>query len=121
MDALPPFRRGDHGESIKELQRVLTARGFDAGVADGIFGARTEAAVRAFQATFVTGIADERTLAALARPPQPVPIAARVTADIVARMFHPLTPRQNIERYLPLVLDALVAEGLGDKDRKSVV
>lgn len=34
-----------------ELQEILAARGFDPGVADGIVGARTQAAIRAFQGT----------------------------------------------------------------------
>lgn len=34
-----------------ELQEILTTRGFDPGAADGIVGARTQAAIRAFQGT----------------------------------------------------------------------
>lgn len=37
--------------NIKQLQRKLTEFGFDAGVADGIWGANTEAALNAFLAT----------------------------------------------------------------------
>ncbi|PID35370.1 MAG: hypothetical protein CR958_00585 [Rhodobacterales bacterium] len=33
----------------KDLQRRLTARGFDAGAADGVIGKSTEAAIRAYQ------------------------------------------------------------------------
>ena len=33
----------------KRLQQRLTARGYDAGVADGVIGAKTEAAIRAYQ------------------------------------------------------------------------
>lgn len=36
-------------EDRKALQRGLTQRGFDAGTADGVFGKKTEAAIRAFQ------------------------------------------------------------------------
>lgn len=44
----PTLRRGDTGEDVRTLQRLLSARGRML-VADGDFGARTEAAVRAFQ------------------------------------------------------------------------
>ncbi|MEH2179030.1 peptidoglycan-binding protein [Nostoc sp.] len=37
------------GEDVKALQRVLNAKGFNAGKVDGEFGPDTEAAVRAFQ------------------------------------------------------------------------
>lgn len=36
-------------ESIKSIQHALARRGFDPGVVDGIWGRRTETAVRAFQ------------------------------------------------------------------------
>jgi N-acetyl-anhydromuramyl-L-alanine amidase AmpD len=49
-DAPPMLRRGDEGSFVMRLQRLLRARGFDAGQADGIFGPATERAVSAFQA-----------------------------------------------------------------------
>ena len=38
------------GEEMTALQRILTARGYDVGEADGILGAKTRVAVRAEQA-----------------------------------------------------------------------
>ena len=43
------MRRGDTGDEIKELQRQLRLAGQDTGPLDGIFGPKTEAAVKAFQ------------------------------------------------------------------------
>ena len=43
------LRRGTKGEDVKALQKVLNARGFNAGIVDGDFGPKTEAAVKAFQ------------------------------------------------------------------------
>lgn len=47
----PPLARVDTGERVRQLQDALKHASFDCGVSDGIFGARTEAAVRALQAT----------------------------------------------------------------------
>lgn len=41
---------GDRGNSVRDLQNQLRAKGFDPGSADGIFGNRTADAVRRFQA-----------------------------------------------------------------------
>ena len=63
------LRRGDRGEDVKVLQRALKRAGYDAGTIDGIFGSRTETAVRAFQRAnglTVDGIVGPRTWAALA-------------------------------------------------------
>ena len=46
----PPDANGLTLEDRKTLQRKLTAAGHDAGDADGVIGARTEEAIRAFQA-----------------------------------------------------------------------
>jgi len=43
------LRRGAKGEAVRRLQSALNRLGFDAGAADGVFGPKTEAAVRAFQ------------------------------------------------------------------------
>ncbi len=46
----PTLRRGSRGEAVARLQEALTGAGFDTDGADGVFGAGTEAAVKAFQA-----------------------------------------------------------------------
>jgi peptidoglycan hydrolase-like protein with peptidoglycan-binding domain len=45
----PTLRRGMTGSAVRDLQTRLAAKGFDVGAIDGAFGARTEAAVIAFQ------------------------------------------------------------------------
>lgn len=43
------MRRGSRGNEVIEIQKFLTALGFNLGMNDGIFGARTESALRNFQ------------------------------------------------------------------------
>lgn len=62
------LRRGSKGADVTRLQAALNALGYDCGAADGIFGAKTETAVRAFQkdnGLAVDGIAGKATQAAL--------------------------------------------------------
>ena len=62
------LRRGSKGTEVTRLQTALNAQGYDCGEADGIFGVKTEAAVRNFQrdnSLTVDGIAGRDTQAAL--------------------------------------------------------
>ncbi|MBI3647173.1 MAG: N-acetylmuramoyl-L-alanine amidase [Actinobacteria bacterium] len=62
----PLFR----GDDVRELQRKLNALGFDAGREDGMFGARSDAAVREFQRNVgqgSDGIVGPETVLALER------------------------------------------------------
>ena len=62
------LRSGSKGDDVVKLQTALNALGYDCGEADGIFGAKTEAAVRNFQrdhSLTVDGIAGKATQAAL--------------------------------------------------------
>ena len=64
--------RGDRGDAVAALQRRLANAGHDPGAADGIFGARTEAALRAYQRANgleVTGRTDLATATALLNEP----------------------------------------------------
>ena len=59
------MKSGSRGESVKWLQWELNDRGYEL-LIDGIFGTKTEAAVRKFQTDkFVDGIAGPQTLKAL--------------------------------------------------------
>lgn len=48
---LNTLRSGDKGSQVKTAQRLLNALGYDCGSVDGIFGAKTKAAVISFQKT----------------------------------------------------------------------
>jgi hypothetical protein len=85
----PTLRRGSQGTAVRTLQNQLTTLGFDPGQIDGIFGSRTDTAVRGFQRARglrVDGIVGPQTWAALyaviPRPPAqpwrpPAPGAAK--------------------------------------------
>lgn len=68
IDTIKTLRKGDSGLTVKWLQELLLAAGQDLGKADGVFGAKTEAAVKEFQRAnglTVDGIAGKLTIAAL--------------------------------------------------------
>lgn len=81
----PVLRMGSRGDAVKFLQAALKNKGFDPGPLDGIFGMRTTAAVRAFQASAgiaVDGIAGPQTWGALSGPAAaPAPSGAPRAAD----------------------------------------
>ena len=53
---MPMLYRGCTGDAVKTLQEKLNAKGFDSGNVDGIFGAKTHAAVTAFQKANSLGV-----------------------------------------------------------------
>lgn len=62
------IRRGSKGVDVKDIQRLLIKKGYDAGSVDGKFGPKTERAVKAFQSDNdlkVDGIVGPKTLAKL--------------------------------------------------------
>jgi peptidoglycan hydrolase-like protein with peptidoglycan-binding domain len=62
------LKKGDQGEAVKRLQTALVTAGHLEGEADGIFGGKTEKAVKAFQkahALEVDGVAGKEVLTAL--------------------------------------------------------
>ena len=66
--AADTINRGTRGDEVKEIQEVLISQGYLDGSADGVFGPKTEAAVKAFQEDYaldVTGIVGAGTLNAL--------------------------------------------------------
>ena len=68
--AVRNLERGDYGDYVRVLQGFLICRGYDTGGFDGIFGTRTESAVRTFQTVrnlYVDGIAGKCTFEELAR------------------------------------------------------
>jgi len=58
-----------NADQVRELQRLLTERGYQAGIADGVIGQQTKTAIQSFQTDnglIVNGIPDTQTLRALA-------------------------------------------------------
>jgi peptidoglycan L-alanyl-D-glutamate endopeptidase CwlK len=136
---MPTLKRGSSGPDVLTLQSTLKQLGFDPKGVDGIFGAGTEAAVKAFQQSkglTPDGIVGPNTTAAMQAnaavaganvsgatsttavvTETAVTTTATVTVTVaqVAKMF-PGVPATNIQTNLPFVMNALVAAGLGDKD-----
>src|SRR5689334_9937169 len=114
------LRQGSSGADVIALQNALRSRGFNPGASTGDFGQDTLAAVVAFQtAQGLTpdGVVGPKTASALGldQPAAPAPTSIPgVTVDAVCKMF-PATPRANIEKHLPVVVDGLVAASLTDK------
>lgn len=65
---LPTLRTGSTGDNVQYLQQILNKIGYGPLTADGVFGAKTEAAVKKFQKAFkltVDGIVGPKTWNAL--------------------------------------------------------
>ena len=63
------LKKGMQGEAVRALQEMLNELGFDCGAVDGIYGKKTEGAVKAFQyanGLQYDGIAGQNTLTLLA-------------------------------------------------------
>lgn len=90
------MRSGQSGWDVATLQFKLAWRGFPSGSIDGGFGARTEAALRRFQAwsgLAADGVAGAGTLAALRRPIPRSPIW--LVAPVRAPLGDGFGPRGN--------------------------
>lgn len=73
-EMFPTLKKGDKGESVKALQKMLEATGYSCGAAgiDGDFGNGTDGALRAFQTEYglmSDGVAGARTWPALVGAP----------------------------------------------------
>ena len=109
-----PMLRGD---DVSDLQRRLSALGFDVGKVDGLFGPETAHALGQFQRAAglaVDGIGGPSTLAALARlgrrdgaPTDPAPVAVIHERERLRRAPRQLAGRQ-VALAQPGGLDALV-------------
>jgi peptidoglycan hydrolase-like protein with peptidoglycan-binding domain len=67
-DTMEMLRTGSSGEAVEALQKKLLAMGINPGPVDGIFGPKTDAAVRRFQEREdlqVDGIVGPQTFGAL--------------------------------------------------------
>ena len=112
-DTMTILKKGSRGAAVKELQTLLNNHGFDCGAADGIFGDKTEKAVRACQAVYgltVDGVAGTQTLAVLKatapvqQTPQSDPTPTPVpTIDVEAIKAHIKTIRAELDALEKLV------------------
>ncbi len=96
--SLPTLKKGSKGESVEQMQRALHEMGYHVGSRDGVFGAKTEAALRAFQTDHglpVDAICGPTTWAAILQAqegypneqePSPPPGDAEPTPDMAALM-----------------------------------
>lgn len=109
-------RLGARGKEVCQIQNSLAVAGFDPGPVDGVYGPKTEAAVRLFQAAWslgVTGEVDRRTLTAMAWGALGQSPTTFFALEMAVRIFPEVLP--HLERHLPPVIDALRRAGLGDK------
>ena len=68
QEAQAAYKRGSYGSTVRQIQEKLSAWGYYSGDIDGIYGSRTEEAVKKFQRTnglAADGIAGSATLSAM--------------------------------------------------------
>ncbi|MBD2184072.1 MULTISPECIES: peptidoglycan-binding domain-containing protein [Oscillatoriophycideae] len=69
-ETLPVLRYGSYGDAVKIVQRLLFTLNYYSNVINGVYGLRTEAAVKSFQkdnGLVVNGIVDSKTWLGLSR------------------------------------------------------
>ncbi len=86
----PLLQRGSRGNDVVRLQTLLRVAGFHPGPADGIFGARTQRALIAFQRSIreievITGVADFETWTALGAECIPGPVVPPGVVKYIVR------------------------------------
>jgi peptidoglycan hydrolase-like protein with peptidoglycan-binding domain len=98
--AVPTLQRGMTGSAVTALQQKLVAARFmtneDFRSGPGVYGPRTEAAVKRLQQSVglpITGVAGASTMAALASGAryQPAPVVARPAPQVLARLSETFT------------------------------
>src|SRR5262245_57610302 len=113
------LQKGDKGADVKKLQNRLKELGFDPGTPDGDFGAGTVAALRAFQASeglLPDAVAGKQTIEALGFTFTGGGFdLSTVTVQVASKML-PAAPLANIKANLPILLKALEAVDLDNKN-----
>jgi len=111
------LRNGCRGDEVKDLQTRLILLGYSPGTADGIFGSRTEAAVKAFQADMglkADGIVGPKTWEALGIEEQE-PEPGGGEADSGAPAEEDATELPPLEQAKDLIREALrILEAMGN-------
>ena len=117
----PVLRRGAMGDAVRALQQRLNALGFDVGSADGDFGPKTEAGVRAFQDSrglVVDGIVGPQTWIALGVHPEPVSPGAAITVEKL-RQIMPNLSSSRASECLPHLERAMAEAAIDNRMRKA--
>ncbi len=113
-----PLKQGAQGDEVRVLQIRLKALGFFQGPVTGFFGPLTAEAVRRFQKARglpVVGYVGPRTLAALAKDPEPSAPAARPTPPSQVRQ-EPSRAKPSARRLpIPPPEEGAILSGGGDR------
>ena len=97
-DKMALLKVGSRGDEVKILQTQLNQLGYDAGKADGIFGTRTDNAVRAFQkaaGVTVDGIVGDNTRKAIEAALTPPQIDYKALSEAQAVQIANLTAERD--------------------------
>jgi peptidoglycan hydrolase-like protein with peptidoglycan-binding domain/muramidase (phage lysozyme) len=115
------LKPGDRGPDVKALQEALSARNYQVGKIDGIYGTLTTGAVAAFQADYkvpaaVLGSVDADTWAMLRDAPgRPLsPERLNATADDLRRMGSRTVAEADNARLMAVLTSLLGVLGLGN-------
>ncbi len=84
------YKKGSSGQTVSEIQKRLKAWGYYSGAVDGLYGSRTEEAVRYFQrknGLSADGQAGDQTLAALGIQPTGAKSGSSGDLDLLARLI----------------------------------
>jgi N-acetylmuramoyl-L-alanine amidase len=84
------YRKGSTGTIVTQIQQKLRAWGYYTGTADGVFGSKTDEAVRYFQrknGLTADGIAGKATLAAMGISDASAPTAQSTDVNLLARLI----------------------------------
>jgi peptidoglycan hydrolase-like protein with peptidoglycan-binding domain len=127
-DAMPPAR--SRGEIIADVQRELARRGFYDGAIDGLYGARTDAAIRDFEQSAgmkATGEPSEALLQAILRfgaKGKAAAMPAPPRRDVIAELISPANSRQimAVQRALSdFGYGQIKATGVFDADTRAAI
>lgn len=135
------YMTGSRGDVVREIQDLLTRRGYSPGPVDGMFGAQTKTAVMRFQSDrgfTIDGIVGPVTWAALhgtipqgptAPAPAPVPVPQRTVSTVIVtppvagrpggvNIFESLSPTMLVIGGLGVLTMVSVFTGKGGRPKK---